>query len=168
MADLTTVWVDGIGMHEDAQWLNAVQAALLAKTAALTALGTNIKFSNVATAFSRAANTYAPSGAADTVTIVPGASGVVLVLLAADITNTLQDTSYMTVALSGGNTVTAVDADGFLQVNAGVGAGFATTSMGFDLFTGLAAVSTVFTPQFKAKSGTSTFANRKLLVIPFP
>lgn len=142
--------------------------AITAAQAAIAALGPNCKYATVAGNTNRAAATYAASGGADTVTLTPGASGLVLVLLSALISNSLQDISFMSVALSGGNTVAAIDANSIEMVNAGVGTSFASTAMGFLWFSGLAAASTVFTPQYKANSGTSTFSNRKILAIPFP
>ena len=90
-----------------------------------------------------------------------GASGKVLVWLYAEVS---ANSGYVSVAVSGANTVSAADSNG--------GYGTANNSYGYAgtisvpvLLTGLSTGSTTF--KMKYKISTATFANRRIVVLPY-
>lgn len=118
----------------------------------------------VTTLESTSSTTYTDlTTAGPAVTMTPPASGKVKVHLYANLYHTGgSDTAYMAVALSGGNTAAAANAQAIS--NAGTlprrqGATF--------LFTGLAAASTTFTAKYRAGVGASAqFQDRQIIVEP--
>lgn len=101
----------------------------------------------------------ATPGPAVTVTI--GANGLALVTFQTGLFNSGSNLTYASVALSGANTVASSDTKAVVAVNTNyyqMGTSF--------LLTGLAAGSTTFTMQYKVGTGTGSFNNRLLSVVP--
>ena len=97
----------------------------------------------------------------DSVTVTVGASGKVLVWLYAEVS---ANPGYVSVAVSGANTVSAADSNG--------GYGIANNSYGYSgtisvpvLLTGLSTGSTTF--KMKYKGSSATFGNRRIVVLPY-
>jgi hypothetical protein len=118
---------------------------------------------SVATSETTASTSFvdlATSGPAATVTI--GASGLAIVIVSAYIFNSGGGETHMGYALSGANTVAAAS-----ETDSIVNTGTAANTYSFvKLLTGLTAGSTVFTAKYKVTSGTGTFRNRRISVIP--
>lgn len=106
------------------------------------------------------------------VTLTPGASGTVIVLLSAEVSaqnfyGTQQ--AFMTVALSGGNTLAAADANALSNMDwSGGNSQDDDHAMFMSILTGLAAASTTFTAKYRYSiaSGFGFFAARSMVVIP--
>jgi hypothetical protein len=98
------------------------------------------------------------------VTVTTGTIAVVLFTAAVSNTNTNSATD-VSVAVSGATSVAASDA--WRTVLDGVAANQVNRVAGFHVFTGLTPGSNIFTQQYKVGSGTGTFADRELLVMPF-
>jgi hypothetical protein len=99
-----------------------------------------------------------------TVTVTTGTIAVCVFTAAVQNTtaNSATDTS---VAVSGATSIAASDA--WRTVLDGVSANQVNRVAGFHVFTGLTPGSNTFTMQYKVGSGTGTWDNRELLVMPF-
>jgi len=142
---------------------SAITTAKLAN-ASITAdkLSLNPQTSSVATAQTTTSSSYtdlATSGPAVTATI--GANGKALVTVTSLHYNSGANDSYHSFAVSGASTVAAGDASA-TSSNGTAGMTSSTTT----LVTGLIAGSNTFTSKYKAGSGTATFLNRSITVIP--
>lgn len=165
-ADLATNWADGVGMVENAAYLNSVATLNNANKAALNALVNGLATAAVATSETTASTSYVDlTTTTDTVTVTIGDSGMALVLLQTLSSNT-GGTNYAGFAISGASTVAASDA--YAIVHSGHASGVQTQTGSTFLVTGLTAGSTTFKMKYRASAGTSTFANRRIAVIPFP
>lgn len=139
--------------------------AALTQVAALGGAGVATEETSVSAAYTNLA-TVGP-----TVVVTVPSSGAVLVLLAAGITAQVgQNTAFMSVALSGGNTLAAADANA-LQLTADNQA--ITTEQPYPqwgkvaLLTGLTPGSTTFQAKYRVSGGTTGFwKNRALAVLP--
>lgn len=166
-SDLAVNWQDGVGMIENAAFLNAVGALNNANKAAITTLVNGVANAVVATAETTTSASYADlATTTDQVTVTVGASGVVLVMIQSQASNTGGNYNYTGFALSGANTVAASDAY-CIQAVCHAGGVYMQTGSTF-MMTGLTAGSTTFKMKYKTNTGTATFANRRISVIPFP
>jgi hypothetical protein len=152
--------------------LNATAVALAsAASQYFVATGVNalaarqIQTATVATSQSTASTSYGNlTTTGPTVTVTTGTIAICIFTAAVSNTgaNSATDTS---VAVSGATSVAASDA--WRTVLDGVSAGQVNRVAGFHVFTGLNAGSNTFTMQYKVGSGTGTWADRELLVMPF-
>ncbi len=101
---------------------------------------------------------------AATIAVVVPASGIVLILFAADLLNTTAgNKAFCSVACSGIDTIAANDA--WARI-ANSGAANDDRSLSAHLFTGLTPGATdTFTLQFKAAAGTTQVANQELIAV---
>lgn len=164
-ADLPTNWQDNIGMIENAAFLNNVGT-----------MGNSLK-SVVNSTVTGAATAYVPTSEAttsasyvdlatttDQVTVTISASGMALVLMQANGTNT-SGYAWTAFAMSGANTMAASDA---YSIYYAPHAASVMQQMGVSyLLTGLTAGSTTFKMKYKSGGGTATFFYRRIAVIPF-
>lgn len=165
-SDLATNWADNVGMIENAEYLNAVGALNNANKAALVAMVNGVAAATVATSETTASTSYADlTTTTDTVTVTIGNSGMALVLLQTLSSNT-GGANYAGFAISGASTVAASDT--YAIIHSGHASGVQTQTGSTFLVTGLTAGSTTFKMKYKASAGTSTFANRRIAVVPFP
>jgi len=165
--DLATDWADNVGMIENAAYLNKVGEMNNANKAALIALVNGTATATVATSETTTSATYADlTTTTDSVTVTIGNSGMALVLLQANGTSTTGYYSYISFAISGATTRAADDATA-LQF-AVWSSGIQTQAGAPFLVTGLASGSTTFKMKYRVASGTGTFLNRRISVIPFP
>lgn len=164
-SDLPTDWQDGVGMIEDADYLNAVGAFNNSMKAAMNALVNGSVTAYVATSETTTSTSYVDlTTTTDTVTTTVGDSGMALVLLKAQFQNSGANYCYCSVALSGANTVAASDNYTLLAAPNGV-----AIQMGIPIFlTGLTAGSTTFKMKYKVAAGTGTWLHRRITVIPLP
>ena len=166
-ADLATNWADGVGMIENAAFLNAVATLNNANKAALNTLVNGAATATVATSETTVSTTYADlATTTDSVTVTIGNSGMALVLLQANGTSTASNYSYTGFAISGATTRAADDAVA-LQYSVW-SSGIQTQAGAPFLVTGLTAGSTTFKMKYRVAGGTGTFLNRRISVIPFP
>lgn len=152
--------------------LNATAVALASSASQyFVATGVNalaarqIQTATVATSQSTASTSYGNlTTPGPTVTVTTGTIAICIFTAAVSNTgaNSATDTS---VAVSGATSVAASDA--WRTVLDGVSAGQVNRVAGFHVFTGLNAGSNTFTMQYKVGSGTGTWADRELLVMPF-
>lgn len=96
------------------------------------------------------------------VTVTIGASGMALVIVSSQIkNNTADQASYTSFALSGATTAVPATTYGVSAATIGWTSGSRTS-----IRTGLTPGSTTFTMKYIVDSGTGTFANRTIIVIP--
>ncbi len=129
-------------------------------------ISANAAVATVATSETTTSATYANlTTTTDTVTVVVGASGSVFIALSSYVLNSgLNGEGYVSVDVSGANTVAASDANGLFYQSY---ANNAETQMGDSfLMTGLTAGSTTFKMKYRVTAGTGTFKNRRISVIP--
>jgi hypothetical protein len=121
----------------------------------------------VATSQTTTSTSYADLGTAGpSATVTVPASGNVLVIVTASATDSASGASaYVGFAVSGGNTQAAADAKAFIVQSGGNQAILVQGSASF-FVSGLSAGSTTFTAKYRVSSGTGTFANRSIVVIP--
>ncbi|OMC28879.1 hypothetical protein [Mycobacterium colombiense] len=164
-ADLATNWVDNIGMFVNAAHLNSDGALANANKAAILALVNGMKQAAVAANESTSSTSYGDlTTTTDSVTVVVGASGIVLVVVSA-LWSTAAGSGYVSYAASGANTIAASDSKCASQ---GSASGATLNINGIFVETGLAAGSTTFKLKYKVNVNSSSFANRRIAVIPFP
>lgn len=100
------------------------------------------------------------------VTVTPGASGMVMVLLYGQFgASNVGNIPFMSFAASGGNTQAASDGMA-LSVQIASGAGLGASAGATFLLTGLNSVSTTFTAKYRVTANTGNFSNRRITVIP--
>lgn len=165
-ADLATDWADNVGMIENAAYLNAVGEMNNALKAAVTTMVDGATGAAVATAETTSSASYVDlTTTTDTVTVTIGDSGIAIVFIQAQHANTggYNLTSF---AISGATTRAADDTT-CIQA-AGHASGVQVQVGNAYVVTGLTAGSTTFKMKYKVISGTGTFANRRIAVIPLP
>lgn len=169
MTNLPVNWVDDIGMIEDAAFLNLVGTNVNANTAAIAALDPDGpgRAASVSTSESTTSTSYTDlTTITDTVTVTVGSRKMVLVLLAATLSNATVNPSTIRVsfAASGANTLAAADSRSIPMLNTQ-----GTPSKDWFLLT-VAELpntgSTVFKMKYKASAGTMGVQDRKIIVIP--
>lgn len=163
-ADLPVNWDDGIGMSEDATYLNKVGAMLNALKAAILSVAGAPSEAFVATSENTALASYTDlATVTDTVTVTVGASGVARVSIFAQSTSsTSTGQCVMGFAVSGANTLAAADARSVVGTP---GSSTRPQAFGYEfLLTGLTPGSTTFKAKYKAVSGVATFFNRRIRV----
>lgn len=166
-SDLATNWVDGVGMIENAAYLNALATMNNSLKAAVNTIVNGNATASVATSETTTSTSYVDlTTTTDTVTVTVGNSGIVLVLLQANGTSTASNYSYIGFAMSGANTAAASDT--MALVYSVWSSGIQTQAGAPFLVTGLTAGSTTFKMKYRVAGGTGTFLNRRISVIPFP
>lgn len=168
-ADLATNWADNVGMIENAAYLNAVGEMNNALKAAVTTMVDGATGAAVATAETTSSASYVDlTTTTDTVTVTIGDSGIAIVLIQAQHANTGGWLSYnLTSFAISGATTRAADDTTCIQA-AGHSSGVQVQVGNAYVVTGLTAGSTTFKMKYKVISGTGTFANRRIAVIPLP
>lgn len=99
----------------------------------------------------------------DTVTFTVPSNGKVKITLTSVFSNNSANQTYVSVALSGGNTLAANDTNAMIQ-------GASATNFLVSrviVLTGLTAASTTFKMKYRVTGGTGTFSNRSIIVEPF-
>ena len=99
----------------------------------------------------------------DSVTVTVGANGLLLVALYAQFSNSGTGASYISFTLSGTNTQAAADAYSIV-LSGTANAQFNISSV--FLLSGLNVGSTVAKMKYKVQSGTGTFTNRRISIVP--
>lgn len=168
-SDLPTNWVDDSSTIYAADWNNASSMANAIK-AALATWGFNIKSTFVSTSESTTSTTYTDlTTTTDSVYVPIGSSGKAIVIINAMLSTTSAGgvMPYVTYEMSGANSSAASDTRAIVVTerqgalsNAQRGAIFVET--------GLTAGFTTFKLKYRTNSSTSTFANRRITVIPLP
>ena len=135
---------------------------------AILALVNNWQTAVVATSESTASTTYTDlTTTTDQVTVTVGQSGVVIVLLQAQLTTTGgTHYAYVGVALSGANTQAASNALGLQYIP--WTAGFLHQAGDAFALPGLAPGATTFKMKYAVGNYTGTFANRRITVLALP
>lgn len=106
------------------------------------------------------------STAGPAVTVTVPASGSVIILMNTHIANSVSsNTSLMSLALSGANTVSAADDSRYTIIMQAAGNGYQTRSLVY-LVEGLTPGSTTFTAKYRVSAGVGTWRHRQLTVIP--
>lgn len=129
-------------------------------------LATGAQSALVVTSEATASTTYVDlTTTTDSVTVTIGANGLALVVLSATSNESAgAATTFMSFAASGTNTIAAADAHS-LQQGSISGIGNFQASWTY-LATGLTAGSTTFKAKYRVSTGTGTFSNRNIAVIP--
>mgnify|MGYP000874351120 FL=1 len=165
-SDLPANWADNVGMIENAAYLNAVGEMNNALKSALTTIVNGAATAAVATAESTSSSSYVDlTTTTDTVTVTIGNSGMAIVLIQAQHANT--GGYNLTSFTISGSTTRAADDTTCIQA-AGHASGVQVQVGNAYLVTGLTAGSNTFKMKYKVISGTGTFANRRIAVIPLP
>ena len=161
-SDLPTDLVDG-SSTVDAAFFNNLSGMGNSTKAAVATWGFNPQVSLTAASESTSSASYVDlTTTTDTVTAAIGSSGKALVILRADITaGAVNYGGYMGYEMSGANTAAATDTKCIQYYHKG------SISAMF-LEENLTAGFTTFKLKYRCASGTSTFANRRITVIPFP
>ena len=165
-SDLPTNWVDDSSTIHGSDW-NNITAMGNALKSAMGAFGFNTK-SNITTASETTTSaTYADLTTTTDYVVVPvGSSGSVLLFFGAQFTNSGANYCYISVDVSGANTIAASDTN---AIQAAVHSGSVLKSYGNSiLLTGLTAGFTTFKLKYRVNTGTGTFSNRKIAAIPLP
>ena len=165
-SDLPTNWVDNSSTIYAADWNNASSMANAIK-AALATWGFNIKSTFVSTSESTTSTTYTDlTTTTDSVTVTISSSGMALVLIYANMTNSQGSVPYMSYAVSGATTSAAADTKACRYWTLTARRSCTMSASFFE--TGLTAGSTTFKLKYKNSGGSSTtFADRRIAVIPF-
>ena len=164
--NLSTSWVDDSSTIHGSDWNNITTMGNALKSAIGT-FGFNIK-SNITTASETTTSaTYADLTTTTDYVVVPvGSSGSVLLFFGAQFTNSGANYCYISVDVSGANTIAASDTN---AIQAAVHSGSVLKSYGNSiLLTGLTAGFTTFKLKYRVNTGTGTFSNRKIAAIPLP
>lgn len=169
VADFSSAQHDHSAANKGGQ-LNGSTAILLASltgdrlsnsTVTADKLATGGASSAIAASEQTASASYAALTTPESVTVVVGANGLLLLGVGAQISNSGANTSAASFSLSGANTLAAGDQ------NCIANTGTAAVILGRPvLLIGLTPGSTVVTMLFKAVAGTATFANRNIFAIP--
>lgn len=176
--DNTTVTVDSISEHTASNGvtvagLNLKSGKLNTSNAVVTAsytnasvtadkLATGAATATVATSETTTSTSYANlTTTTDSVTVTVGANGLALVSVSADLSNSGAAVTNIDVDISGATTRAASDTTALKNPTTSV-YGLSRTT----LFTGLTAGSTTFKLKYKVGSGTGTFLNRSISVVP--
>lgn len=148
------------------EWLQSLTAWVTASM-----LSTGAQAASVATSQTTTSTTYADlSTAGPSVTVTVGANGLLLVTISSNVlNNTNAAFSFMSVVLSGANTVAAADINAFKWQQPSANLEL-RNSFTF-LMTGLTPGSTTLKAQYRvqtggAGSGTSTWADRRISATP--
>ena len=165
-ADLATNWADGVGMIENAEYLNAVGAMNNSIKAAINSFVNGAATATVATAETTGSTSFADlTTTTDSVTATIGNSGMALVIVQSQSSNTAANSNFTGFAVSGATTVAASDT--FAIQATGHAASIQMQTGTTFLVTGLTAGSNTFKMKYRTSAGTATFANRRIVVIPF-
>lgn len=113
-------WVDNIGMVEDAEFLNAVGAAVNENTNAIAAAAPAPSAVFDAAPGSVTGSAYAPLGTTGQVEITVPASGRLLVIIRFD-ANSNAGSSQVSYSMSGANTRAATDTGDVVNISTGGG-----------------------------------------------
>ena len=160
-SDLPTNVVDDV-TEVNAAFFNNLSGMGNSMKAALATWGINAQATTVTTSESTASTSYTDlTTTTDSVTAAIGSSGKALVIIRAKIDNQADWGAYVGYALSGANTVAATDAKCIRYWYKGT-----LSAVFFE--ENLTAGFTTFKLKYKATSGTATFADRRIIVIPFP
>lgn len=120
----------------------------------------------VATSETTTSTSYTALATAGATTITIGANGLALVILTCNLANdTATARSIMGYAVSGATTTAATDTKALWSAEVPTATAPSQMSAVY-LLTGLASGSTTFTSQFRVTTGTGTFVNRNIAVIP--
>lgn len=176
--DNATVTVDSIGEHTSANGvtvdgLNIKDSKLNTSNSVVTASYTNASVTadklatgagtaTVATSETTASTSFTNlTTTTDSVTVTIGANGLALVSVSADLSNSGSNITNVDVDISGATTRAASDTTALKNPTTTV-YGLSRTT----LFTGLTAGSTTFKLKYRVASGTGTFLNRSISVVP--
>ncbi len=128
-------------------------------SATVTGVGPTVQSATVATQQSTASVTYTDlATAGPAVTLTTGTS--VLVILSAELTSSGGFYSYMSFAVSGATTVAASDTNSIRMY----GNNNTSAARSF-ILTGLTAGSNTFTTKYRASGGTSSIAQRDIVIV---
>lgn len=164
--NLPTNLVDDVS-EVNAAYFNGVSGMGNALKAAIATLGFNIATADVAASETTTSTTYANlTTTTDQVTVPVGSSGKVLVFFQAKMSNSGANYNYVSFELSGANTVSATDAHCIQHASSA--ANVARQSGTPLLFTDLTPGFTTFKMKYRTNTGTATFSNRRITVIPLP
>ena len=165
-ADLATDFVDDES-EVDAAYFNGVSGMGNAVKAAIATLGFNSATATVNTSETTTSTTYADlATTTDQITVPIGSSGKALVFFQAKMSNSGANYNYVSLELSGANTVAA--SDGICIQHASSAANIQRQSGTPLLLTGLTEGFTTFKLKYRTNTGTATFSNRRITVIPLP
>lgn len=166
--DLPVDWEDDVGMPEDASFLNAVGGMSNTLKAILIAFfqGTERNYVTTNEVSTSAAFAALPTAGEATVTV--GGTGIVLAIMRCQWRNAATAIQYMGCELSGANTEVAV-----VEKSISMRQPFASSTAFYNLngiipYSGLSPGDTTFKTRFATSSGSCTFQNRELFLIPFP
>lgn len=164
--DLATDFVDDES-EVDAAYFNGVSGMGNALKAAVATLGFNLATADVTASETTTSATYANlTTTTDQVTVPIGSSGKALVFFQAKMSNSGANYNYVSFELSGANTVSATDA--YCIQHASSAANVARQSGTPLLLTDLTPGFTTFKMKYRTNTGTATFSNRRITVIPLP
>ncbi|WP_141681923.1 hypothetical protein [Mycobacterium malmoense] len=160
---LATNWVDNIGMFVNAAYLNQVGTEVNGNAAAIASIFSGLQQAVVDTNETTSSTTYSDlTTVTDKVDVTVGASGKVLVIIGA-LWSTGAGSGYLSYAASGANTITASDGKCTSQGSPST----ATQAIGRAFVeTGLTPGVTTFKLKYRVNVGSSSFANRRIAVIP--
>lgn len=167
-SDLTTSWVDDTQntVIHASDWNNVGNMSNGVK-AALATLLYGAPSATVATSETTASTSYTDlTTTTDQVTVAIGSSGTAMVTFQAQMANSGANYCYVGVDVSGANTIAVNDAT-CIQVAFHAGSVQKQHSNTI-MLTGLTPGFTTFKLKYKVNTGTGTFANRRITVIPFP
>ncbi len=165
-SDLPTDYADGSSTMTAAK-LNNISAMGNAIKAALGTIGYGTQSTSVSASETTTSASYADlTTTTDQVTVTIGSSGSALLFFGAQLTNSGANYCYIGVGISGATTTAASDTTCIQAAvhSGGVLKNYSNTL----LLTGLTAGVTTFKLKYKTNSGTATFANRRISVIPMP
>lgn len=164
-SDLSTSWVDGSSTITASDWNNTASMGNAIK-AAIATWGYGIKTATVATSEATTSASYTDlATTTDSVTVAIGSSGKALIAIAADITVS-SVSGYLSYDVSGATTSAAADAKSFRYMAAGTNSVHHMDAMFLE--TSLTPGFNTFKLKYRVSSGTGTFINRRITVIPFP
>lgn len=165
-SDLPTNWVDDASTIHASDW-NNVSGMGNAIKAAIGTIGYGTQRSMTTASETTTSASYTDlTTTTDQVTVGIGSSGMALLFFGAHLTNSGANYCYIGVDISGANTTAASDSTCIQAAvhSAGVVKAFSNAL----LVTGLTAGFTTFKLKYKVNTGTGTFSNRRISVIPLP
>lgn len=162
--------VYGLSIHSGVlQTSNAVTTTTIANGAVTPdKLSSAAKVGTVLTQETTTSTSYVDlTTTTDTVTVTIGANGLAWINVSVQtFTNTNSQQTFTSFAASGANTIAAADTFAMIYGLPTTGAGESLSASFGRLFTGLTPGSTTFKMKYRTSSGTATFANRSITVIP--
>ena len=164
-SDLATNLVDN-SSTVDAAYFNGVSAMGNALKAAIGTIGYGSRTATVATSETSASTSYTDlATTTDQVTVAIGSSGKAVVFFDVESSDSSGYYSYTSVDVSGANTIAASDANAIRFMPGSANPGHLGMPI---LMTGLTAGITTFKLKYKVSTGTGTWLNRRITVIPLP